>query len=186
MDLTDQAGLHPLAGEANALGRAALVAHLGHDARGFRGSMEAPHLGEATAHRLLNVDVLFRGDRGHRDREVHVVRSRDRHGVDLVRHLLKHHAIVLEPFGVFEPIRVGPRLFATGDSGATALVVHITQRDELLVCQSGERRAAAAAHADLGDAQAFVRRTRALAAQAMWQNQNGAKRGSGRQKLATR
>jgi hypothetical protein len=40
----------------------------------------------------------------------------------------------------------------------------------LLVRQSGERRAAAAADADLGDAQAFVGRTRALAAQAMGQN----------------
>ena len=186
VDLADQAGLHPLAGEADTLGRAALIAHLGHDPGGFGGGMEASHLGEATAHRLLDVDVLLRGDRGHRDREVHVIRSRNRHGVDLVRHLLEHHAEILEPFGVFQPIRVGPSLLAAGDSGATAFFVHIAQRDELLVRQSGERRAAAAAHADLGDAQALVGRTRALAAQAMRQNQDGAEGSGRRQKLATR
>ena len=115
-----------------------------------------------------------------------MIRSRNRHGVDLVRHLFEHHAEILEPFGVFQPIRVGPSLLAAGDSGATAFFVHITQRDELLVRQSGERRAAAAAHADLGDAQALVGRTRALAAQAMRQNQDRAEGSGRRQKLATR
>ncbi len=186
VDLADQPGLHPFAGEADAFGGAALVAHLGHDARGFRGGMEAPHLGEATAHRLLDVDMLLRGDRGHSNWEVHVVRSRDRHGVDLVRHLLEHHAEVLEPFGIFQPIRVRPRLFATGDAGATAFFVHITQGYELLVRQSRKRSTAAAAHADLRNAQTLVGRTRALATEAVRQNQDGAEGGTGRQKLATR
>ena len=185
VNLADQPGLHPLAGEADALGGAALVAHLGHDARGFRGGMEAPHLGEATAHRLLDVDVLLRGDRGHRDREVHVVRRRDRDGVDLVRHLLKHQAEVLEPLGVFQLIR-RPRLLAAGDSGATAFFIHVAQGDELLAGETSERSATTAAHADLGDAQTLVGRARALAAQAVRQNQDGAERRRRRQKLATR
>jgi hypothetical protein len=42
----------------------------------------------------------------------------------------------------------------------------------LLISETGERRAAAAAHADLGDAQTFVGRPLALAPQAVRQNQD--------------
>ncbi len=103
-----------------------------------------------------------------------MVRGGDGDGIDLIGHLIQHHAEVCEPARVLEPFSIGRLLGCAGESGAAALLVDVAEGNELLVGETGHRGAPAAASADKGDAQAIVGGFGALAAQATREDEKGA------------
>ena len=69
---------------------------------------------------LLHIDVLAHLHRQHGDREVHVVRRRNRHAVELVAQIFEHLAVVL----------VDLRARIAVDGVAKTAAVHIAQADD--------------------------------------------------------
>ncbi len=145
----DEAGLHPLADQARALHRVALVAHL----RGLRRAPpglrhQGTHLVQRARQRLLAVDVLAGLERSHGDGRVGVVGGGDGDGVDALRVLVEHLAEVAVP--------LRPRVAQEGV--VAGLPVHVAERVDRLAADTGHVRAAHPPHPDAGDAQRVARR----------------------------
>src|SRR5262249_29993908 len=114
-------------------------------------------LKQGTCERLLTVDVLASADGCQRGNGMDVVRCADRHGVDVLRLLVEHHAKVL----VAPRSREGP----IGASGP--FVIHVAQGDDIGT-KPGERGDVAAAHAagaDAGQVDPLTRRDKASPSQ---------------------
>ena len=95
-DLTDQTAFNPFAQQARAGEGRALVAHHREHAFLFRKVAQRARFPQRIAKRLLQHDRLAAADRFERDRKVHVIGRRDGDDINLVGHLGKHFAVVLE------------------------------------------------------------------------------------------
>ena len=93
--LTDNASLDPFADDAGALLGVSLIAHLGDDAvfAGRLGNLTS--LADGPGEGFFNIDVLAQLHGPHGDGEVHVVRSGNNDGIDLVFHFIEHFPVVL-------------------------------------------------------------------------------------------
>ena len=87
------AGLEPFAGQPQPFARVAVVAHLRDQASLLGDAGHYAGLLDRVGHRLLDVDVLARAERGERDRGVHVVGCGDHHRLD-VGALFQHLPVV--------------------------------------------------------------------------------------------
>ena len=128
----------------------ALVAHLRGDPRLLGGFADLAAFPHGANERLFAVYVLALRQRPEGDREVHVVGRADHDGVDVLVHLVEHHAVVAESRNVREGVvTVGG-----------AAVVGVAKRDELRVGRTRDgvdRVAAPAAHSDHGHIELVVR-----------------------------
>ena len=101
------------------------------------------HLVHGMRERLFAINMFAASHRFHRNERVRVVRCANDDAVDVLAHLVEHHAIIFEPFGV--------GIF--GEFLARIFFIHVAKRHDV-VTQSGgfaNVRAAAAADANAGD-----------------------------------
>ena len=91
---------------------------------------------------------MFAHVHGHQsDRRVHVVRSGDRHRVDVPAFLLQHHAEILEVLRL--------RIFL--ERTRRVDLVHVAKRVDVFIIHIGNVAGAFAADADAGNVQAAIR-----------------------------
>jgi len=115
---------------------------------------QGPRLVDGARQPFLAVGRLPRADRRRRGRRVVVVARGDDHGVDLLAHLVEHHAVVLELGHVGKLLETGRR----------SLLVHVAHRHDAPMVEQrailalvAKKRGAPAAAADQCEAQPFIR-----------------------------
>ena len=97
-----------------------LVSHLSHNVRGFGGRRHGPGFFDGVSHRFLDVYMLAELNCCHGHRHVHMVRGRNRDGIDVG--LLQEFPPIV--------VQLGARVF---QSGATeGAIVHVADRHDIL------------------------------------------------------
>ena len=121
-DVADDAALDDFHRAANAIGGAALVAHLRDDILAFREIFQVARFVNRLHERLLAIDMFALAHRQRGDECVHVVRRGNRDAVNLAAQFGEHLAVILIKlcFGIFFALLVG------------AVGVHVAQGDDVL------------------------------------------------------
>ena len=125
--LADHSGADRFHRLADALAGVALISHLGDHLVALLGFQEGSRLPDVMGQRLLGVNVdpaLHRRERGG---EMRVIRGGNDHRVDVLVHLVEHHAEV-----VVKRLRGAPVLHVF----RTEIAVHIAEGDEIFLAAS--------------------------------------------------
>ncbi len=123
-DITDHTRANRFDRLANAVARMTLVAHLRDHLVALAGFEESSRLPDVVRERLLcvNMNAALHGRK--RSGEMRVVRRRDHHCIDVLVHLVEHHAEVIE-----ERLRRAPVLHIF----CAMVAIYIAERDEVFL-----------------------------------------------------
>ena len=142
LDFANHASLNLGDATTHRVKRGPLVAHLGADAVLLREIAKITSFADRTGQRLLGVRVLAVLERFRRDDRVHVVRGRNRNGVDLVHHFGVQIFVVRVGLAAGEFLRFALKRFAVDVADRNDFAVKARLRDVA---------GAFAANADTGD-----------------------------------
>ena len=162
-DVADRAGVDPFLHQPDALGGAALVAHLRDHAGALGGGAEGPGLADRVGEGFLDVDVLAVAQREGGGGVMVVVGGGDRDRVDPIGERGEHFPVIAEEadrgqVGAGEAgggLQFGAALVGLRDE----VLVHVAERDQIdprVLHQFGDRVEAPVADADAGDVEAPV------------------------------
>ena len=123
-DITDHTRSNRFDRLANAVTRMTLIAHLRNNLVALAGFEESSRLPDVVRERLLRVDMNTALHGSKRSGEMRVVRRRDDHCIDLLVHLVEHHAEV-----IVERLRSAPVLHVF----CAMVSIYIAERDEVFL-----------------------------------------------------
>lgn len=149
-DITDHTRANRFDRLANAIAGMTLVAHLRDHLVAIAGFEESSRLPDVVCERLLRVDMNAALHGRKRSCEMRVVRRRDDHGIDLLVHLVEHHAKVVK-----ERLRRAPVLHVF----CAMVSIYIAERHEVFLAAALFVRLLGnpSARADEGDIEFAVR-----------------------------